>query len=82
MDQPNFSGHGVYEIKVKGYIGEAWSSLFENMAITTGFDEDGTPGTTFTGSIVDQATLHDVLARVRDIHMPFISVCPVNTINP
>ena len=52
------------------------------MAITTGFNEDGTPVTTFTGPIVDQATPHDVLARVRDIHLPLISVCPVNTIKP
>jgi len=72
----------MYEIKVKGHIGEAWSSWFEDMAIATGFDEDGTPVTAFTGPIVDQATLHDVLARVRDIHLPLISVCPVNTIKP
>jgi hypothetical protein len=82
MDQQNFSGHGVYEIKVKGHIGEAWSSWFEDMAITTGFAEEGMPVTTFTGPIIDQATLHGVLARIRDIHLPLISVCPVNTINP
>ena len=81
MDQPNFSGHGVYEIKVRGHIDEAWSSWFEDMAITTGFAEDGTPVTTFTGQLIDQAELHGVLARIRDIHMPLISVRPVNTIN-
>ena len=81
MDQPYFSGHGVYEIKVRGHIDEAWSSWFEDMAITTGFAEDGTPVTTFTGQLIDQATLHGVLARIRDINMPLISVRPVNTIN-
>ncbi len=81
MDQPNFSRHGVYEIKVKGHIDEAWSSWFEDMAITTSFAEDGTPVTTFTGQLIDQATLHGVLARIRDIHMPLISVCPKNVVN-
>ena len=81
MDQQNFSGQGVYVIKVKGHIDEAWSSWFEDMAITTGFDEDGTPVTTFTGQLGDQATPHDVLARVRDIRLPLISVCPKNVVN-
>jgi hypothetical protein len=74
MNNPNFSGQGVYEIKVKGHIDEAWSSWFEDMAITTGFAEDGTPETTFTGQLIDQATLHGVLARIRDINMPLLSV--------
>jgi hypothetical protein len=51
------------------------------MAITTGFAEDGTPVTTFTGQLIDQATLHGVLARIRDIHLPLISVCPKNVVN-
>ena len=78
MDQAQFNGIGVYEIKVKGHIDEAWSSWFEDMAITTGFDEDGNPVTTFTGLIVDQAALHGVIAKIRDIHMPLISVNQVD----
>jgi hypothetical protein len=78
MNNPNFSGQGVYEIKVKGHIDEAWSSWFEDMAITTGFAEDGNPVTTFTGLIVDQAALHGVIAKIRDIHMPLISVNQVD----
>jgi len=78
MNNPNYSGQGVYEIKVKGHIGETWSSWFEDMAITTGFDEDRNPVTTFTGLIVDQAALHGVIAKIRDIHMPLISVNQVD----
>jgi hypothetical protein len=74
MEQSEFSGQGLYEIKVKGHIDEAWSSWFEDMAITTGFTEDGTPVTTFTGPIIDQAALHGVLGKIRDINMPLISV--------
>ena len=77
MNQLSLSGRGEYEIKVKGHLDEQWSSWFEDLTITTGFNEDGTPITTFTGPIVDQAALHGVLARIRDIHMPLISVSPV-----
>ena len=79
MNQPSFSGRGVYEIKVKGHIDEEWSYWFQGMAITIGFTEDDTPVTTFTGALVDQAALHGVLARIRDINMPLISV---NQIKP
>ena len=81
MNNPNFSGQGVYEIKVKGHIDEAWSSWFEDMAITTGYAEDGTPVTTFTGQLDDQAELHGVIGRIRDINMPLISVYPTNDAN-
>ena len=74
MEQSKFCGQGLYEIKVKDHIDEAWSSWFEDMAITTGFTEDGTPVTTFTGPIIDQAALHGVLGKIRDINMPLISV--------
>ncbi len=74
MNNPNFAGQGVYIIKVKGHIDEDWSSWFEDMAVVTSYAEDGTPVTTFTGQLNDQAALHGVLARIRDIHMPLISV--------
>lgn len=79
MNQSNFSGRGEYEIKVKGHLDEQWSPWFEDLTITTGFNDDGTPITTFTGHLVDQAALHGVLARIRDIHMPLISVSPVES---
>ena len=81
MNNPNFSGQGMYVIKVKGHIDETWSSWFEDMAINAGFTEDGTPMTTFTGQLDDQATLHGVIGRIRDINMPLISVYPANNVN-
>lgn len=74
MNEPNFSGRGEYEIKVKGHLDERWSLWFEGMTINTDFGQDGTPVTTFTGPMVDQAALHGVLAKIRDIKMPLISV--------
>jgi len=77
MSQSNFSGRGEYEIKVKGHLDEEWSAWFEDLTITTGFSKNGTPITTFTGRLVDQAALHGVLAKIRDINMPLISVTPI-----
>ena len=79
MNPPTFSGRGEYEIKVKGHLDERWSYWFEELTITPGFSEDGTPITTFTGELVDQAALHGVLAKIRDIHMPLISVNQVKS---
>ncbi len=74
-----FSGRGEYEIVVKGHLDEQWSDWFEGLAITTSSGEDGTPITTFTGPVADQAALHGVLGRIRDINMPLISVTPVES---
>jgi hypothetical protein len=78
MNPPGFSGEGEYEIKVRGHLDERWSYWFEGLTIAPSFSEDGTPITTFTGYLVDQAALHGVLATIRDIHMPLISVMQVD----
>ena len=70
----SFAGQGFYEIVAKGHLDEQWSPWFEDLTITTGLLEDGTPVTTFAGPIVDQAALHGVLGKIRDINMPLISV--------
>ena len=64
----------TYEIKVQGHLDPSWSDWFEGMTIATGCGEDGTPITTFTGHLADQAALHGVLGRIRDINMPLLSV--------
>jgi hypothetical protein len=77
MNPFNFSGRGEYEIKVKGHIDEQWSYWFEGLTITPGCSEGGTPVTTFTGTMADQAALHGVLAKIRDMNLPLISVTPI-----
>ncbi len=67
-------GPSEYEFKVKGHLDERWSPWFEDLTISTGFDEDGAPITTFSGPIIDQAALHGVLGRIRDMNLPLISV--------
>ena len=77
MDQRDSTDRGEYEIKVKGHLDEVRSYWFEGLTMTPGLSEDGTPITTFTGHLVDQAALHGVLAKIRDMNLPLISVTQV-----
>ncbi len=74
MNQGNYNGPGEYEIRVKGHLDEGKSYWFEGLKITTGFDEHDWPITVFCGPLTDQAALHGVLARIRDMNLPLISV--------
>ena len=59
-----------YEIRVKGHIGDSWSSWFEGMAIR--HEESGE--TILSGPLVDQAALHGVLIKIRDLGLSLIEV--------
>ena len=62
-----------YEIRVDGHLGARWAAWFDGLSITTG--DDGT--TVLSGPVVDQAALHGLLQRLRDIGIPLISLTPV-----
>ncbi len=59
-----------YQIKVAGHLDPAWSEWFEQLTLT--HEPDGC--TTLTGRIIDQAALHGVLIKIRDLGLPLISV--------
>jgi len=58
-----------YEIQVKGYLDARWNELFEGMNIAR-MDHI----TTISGPVADQAALHGVLAKIRDLGLPLLSV--------
>jgi len=77
MSEANSSGLGEYVIKVRSHLDDKKRYWFEGMAMVFGFDEDGRPITTLTGHLADQAALHGVLAKIRDMNLPLISVSRV-----
>lgn len=59
-----------YEICIQGHLDDRWSAWFDGLAVAAG--EGGE--TTLSGLIRDQAALHGVLAKVRDLGLPLIAV--------
>jgi hypothetical protein len=58
-----------YRIKLKGHLDHKWSDWFEQMAISHEDDQ-----TILTGSLADQAALHGLLIRIRDMNLTLLSV--------
>ncbi len=64
-----------YELRVQGHLDARWADWVDGLAFT--HEVDGT--TTLSGPLVDQAALHGLLARIRDLGLPIVSlrrVCP------
>jgi hypothetical protein len=60
----------VYQIRIKGHLSPQWTDWFEGLTIT--LEEGG--DTLLTGTVVDQAALHGLLKKVRDLGTPLLSV--------
>jgi hypothetical protein len=67
----------AYQIRITGQLDARWADWFEGLTIAL----DG-GDTLITGPVVDQAALHGLLKRVRDLGMPLVSVCPVESRPP
>ncbi len=60
----------IYQIRLEGHLGHQWTEWFGGMAITL----EDTGGTVLTGPVVDQAALHGLLKKVRDLGLTLLSV--------
>lgn len=65
----------IYQIRLVGHLGSQWTGWFGDLAIT--LDDDG--DTLLTGLVVDQAALHGLLRKVRNLGLPLRSVFPVES---
>jgi hypothetical protein len=63
----------MYEIRVKGHLDNRWAGWFEGLIIT----REANGETRLTGPVVDQAALHGLLRKVRDLALPLVSVIQV-----
>lgn len=60
----------VYQVRLQGHLSPRWADRLQHLALET--HDDGT--TTLTGSLVDQAALHGLLAQLRDLGIPILSI--------
>jgi hypothetical protein len=63
-----------YEVRVTGHLDQRWSTWFDGLVLT--HEPDGT--TTLHGNVTDQAQLHGLLAKVRDLGATLLSVTPLD----
>ena len=70
-----------YELRIKGHLSACWSEAFEGMQLTLTRRGE----TLIAGAVADQAALHGLLARIRDLNLTLISVIrvrPERTVRP
>lgn len=60
----------LYQIRLQGHLGGEWTDWFDGLAVTP--EENGE--TLLTGPVADQAALHGLLKKVRDLGLPLLSV--------
>ena len=65
---------GRYEIRIKGHLDNRWADWFDGLTISREDNGD----TRLTGPVVDQAALHGLLRKVRDLGLPLVAVIQVD----
>jgi hypothetical protein len=69
----NHNAPGLYQIRLQGHLDDRWVAWFEGLTLTREDDGD----TLLTGPVVDQAALHGLLRKVRDLGIPLLAVTRV-----
>jgi hypothetical protein len=72
------TGTQQYEIRVKGHLGARWTAWFDGLSLAN--QDDGTA--VIRGPVVDQAALHGLLQRLRDLGIPLVSLTQLPTDAP
>ncbi len=60
----------IYQIRVKGHLAEHWAEWFDDLSLCNEANGEAT----LRGPIADQAALHGVLVKLRDLHLPVLAV--------
>ncbi len=75
IHQPDPFQPVIYQIRITGHLDSQWTGWFEGLTITPEANGD----TLLTGPVIDQAALHGLLKKVRDLGLPLVSVVPVQS---
>ena len=70
MNRREYDSAAIYQIRVKGELDPKWSDWFDGFSIEPQADDE----TLLTGPVADQADLHGLLAKIRDLCLPLLSV--------
>lgn len=74
--KPHVKQQTVYQFRIKGHLGQQWMNWFEGLAVALE-EEEG--NTLLSGPVIDQAALHGILKKIRDLGMPLLSVNSIET---
>ena len=67
-----------YQITIGARPDPKWSAWFNGMTLTSALAEAGQPLTVMRGTVADQAALHGILAKIRDLGLPLVSPARMN----
>jgi hypothetical protein len=70
MEKKTSMSQEFYQIRLKGHLDDRWAAWFEGLTLTR--EDNGE--TLLTGPVIDQAALHGLLRKVRDLGIPLLSV--------
>ncbi len=68
----------AYQIRLKGHLNSEWADWFDGLSITREDNGD----TLLTGAAIDQAALHGLLKKIRDLGLQLISINPIERVRP
>jgi hypothetical protein len=70
MDERTNRPARIYEIRVRGVLDPQWSSWFDGLRV----EDAGQGESVIVGPVIDQAALHGLLTRIRDLGLPLVSM--------
>jgi hypothetical protein len=74
MNRSSIDRSRIYRITLRGRLDDSWADWFGGMTVRSLKDEDGVSVTHLTGAVTDQAALHGLLGRVRDLGLTLLRV--------
>ena len=78
-DRFGLNREAKYRFEIEGHLDQKRAAWFEGMEIETGISNSGSPTTIICGKILDQAMLHGMLAKIRDLGLPLLSVSKISS---